>query len=110
MDLRKFTSIDFTRGTGSCSRFEVVSMSKEDFLKSGRCCLLGHKPNISASLNPNDGLIYLVKVDNYLQKIMGVEGQSVAVPTKVPHPVGTKKSRGNDTKTKGAAAGIVINS
>ena len=73
VDLRKFTSIDFTRGTGACSRFEVLSMSKEDFIRTARCCLLGHKPNISASVNPHDGKIYLVKVDSYLQKIMGVE-------------------------------------
>ena len=110
VDLRRFTSIDFTRGSGSCSRFEVISMTKDDFIKSARCCLLGHKPNISASVNPNDGLIYLVKVDNYLQKIMGVEGCSVAVSPKVPHPVGSKKSKGNDAKTKGAAPGAVINS
>ena len=112
VDLRKFTSIDFTRGSGLCSRFEVISMSKEDFIKSARCCLLGHKPNISASLNPNDGLIYLVKVDNYLQKIMGVEGSSiVGSPSKIPpHPVGSKKSKGNESKTKKAGQGIVSNS
>ena len=104
VDLRKFTSIDFTRGTGSCSRFEVISMSKEEFIRSARCCLLGHKPNISASLNPNDGKIYLVKVCNYLQKVMGVEASSDAdvIITSPPTP---KKAKGNDSKNKKIGAG-----
>jgi hypothetical protein len=103
VDLRKFTSIDFTRGTGSCSRFEVISMSKEDFIKSARCCLLGHKPNISSSMNPNDGLIYLVKVDNYLQKIMGVEAsslpESLTIGLNQPSPKTSKGSEGKNKKS-----------
>jgi hypothetical protein len=101
VDLRRFTSIDFTRGSGLCSRFEVISMSKDEFIRTARCCLLGHKPNISSSLNPHDGLIYLVKVDNYLQKIMGVEASLVPeTPTIEPIPPTTKKTKGNDGKNK----------
>ena len=101
VDLRRFTSIDFTRGTGSCNRFEVISMSKEDFIKKARCCLLGHTPNISASLNPHDGLIYLVKVDHYLQKIMGVEASaSISETSVMPSPSIPKKNKESDLKSK----------
>jgi len=107
VDLRRFTSIDFTRGTGSCSRFEVISMSKEDFIRTARCCLLGHKPNISASLNPHDGLIYLVKVDNYLQKIMGVEASSsISESSNVAAPSTPKKTKGGDGKNKKSTTNV----
>ena len=82
-------------------------MSKEYFIRTARCCLLGHKPNISASLNPHDGLIYLVKVDNYLQKIMGVEASSsISESSVVAAPSIPKKTKGSDGKNKKSTANV----
>ena len=86
-------------------------MSKDDFIRTARCCLLGHKPNISSSLNPHDGLIYLVKVDNYLQKIMGVEASSIPeTPTIAESPSTHKKAKGNDGKNKKSTTTMVKDS
>ena len=64
-DFKKSTSVDVTSKNGS--KLDVVEMSREDFLKLGRCGVLGVKPN--QDILKRDKIV-LVKLDTAAKRIL----------------------------------------
>ena len=69
-DMRRFTQADFGKAN---SRHETRSLTKEEFVKTAVCCLLGHKPDVDAYAG-KDGKILMVRVTPEVKKMLGVSG------------------------------------
>ena len=70
-DMKRFTQTDFTK---SSTKHETRSLTKEDFVKTAVCCLLGHKPDVDAYAAATGGKILLVKVSPDIKRMLGVGG------------------------------------
>ena len=65
-----FTQADFSKAN---TKHETRLLTKEEFRKSAVCCLLGHKPDLTAlSGSHPEGKILMVKVSQDIKKMMGI--------------------------------------
>ena len=76
-----FTQADFSKAN---TKHETRLLTKEEFRKSAVCCLLGHKPDLTAlSGSHPEGKILMVKVSQDIKKMMGIgQTNSTSSPAK----------------------------
>jgi hypothetical protein len=63
-DLKAATSVDVTKPS---TKHDVIEMPREDFLRYGRCCLLGARPNPEALKRDK---IFLVRYDAGVKRLL----------------------------------------
>ena len=67
-DLKRFTTLDLTKLT---CKLNTIKMTRDEFVKSAYCCLLGASVSVDAGTK-NDHVV-LVKADSHLKKLLAVD-------------------------------------